>query len=76
MKLTTVKSELAKLSPERFNAIRQRYYAIADNLRPLMTELEMADLNNGGNGDALLDEHLIVCEIVTLFDKLKIGSHI
>ena len=76
MKLTTVQQELTKLTPERFNAIRQQYLAIADNLRPLMTELVKADLDNGGNGDALLDEHLIVREIVTLFDKLQIGNHI
>jgi len=76
MSKPTVKSELSKLSPERFSTIRQQFYAIADNLRPLLTELEMADLDNGGNGGPLIDEHLLLCEIVTLFDKLKIGSHI
>ena len=76
MNKPTVKSELSKLSPKRFNTNRQQFYAITDNLRPLLAELEMADLDNGGNGGPLIDEHLLLCEALEIFEKLKIGKHL
>ena len=72
----TLQEEVARLSSERHNAIRKHFYAIADSLRPLVDELELADLDNGGFAGPLLDEHLMACAMLDLFEKLKIGSHI
>jgi hypothetical protein len=52
------------------------YFAIGDALPQLAEELEFADLDNGGNGGPLIEDHLIVCEMMELFDKLQIGKHV
>lgn len=72
----TLQEELARLSPYRFAKIRQSYQAIADNLRTLVDELELADLDNGGFAGPLIDEHLMACAMLELFDKMNTGKHV
>ena len=72
---TAVKAELKKLDPKRFTLIRQMFYQVADALPQLAEELEFADLDLGGEGGPLIDEHLMVCEVIEAFRKLKIGKY-
>lgn len=69
----TIGTELVRLSPDAREHIRKAYYAIADNLKPLADSLEMADLERGGKGGPLINEHLIVCEMLAAFEKLTVG---
>jgi hypothetical protein len=72
----TLQEELERLSGQRHYEIRKHFYAIADHLKPLMEQLELADTDNGGFAGPLLDEHLMVAACVDLFEKLKIGNHL
>jgi hypothetical protein len=52
------------------------FYQVADALPQLAEELEFADLDLGGDGGPLIDEHLMVCEVIEAFRKLKIGKYL
>lgn len=54
--------------------IREAYYRIAENLRPLATALEMAALDHGGPAGPLLDEHYIYCEVMRKLDESVLGA--
>ena len=72
----TVKSELATISPERHAEIRSLYYKLAESLKPLAHELEMADLDTGGEAGPLLDQHFIICEMMDSFRRVELGIHL
>jgi hypothetical protein len=71
-----VKAEIKKLDPGRITLIRQMFYQVADALPQLAEGLEFADLDLGGEGGPLIDEHLMVCEVIEAFRKLKIGKYL
>ena len=85
---STVRSELKKLDPKRYQLIREFYYKIADALPQLAEELEFADLdiiNMQADPDAyhehresapLLDQHFIICEMMDTFKGLKLGEYL
>ena len=54
--------------------IREMYYRVADNLRPLMTALEIADVDHGGPVGPLLEEHYIFCEMLEKLDESVLGA--
>ena len=54
--------------------IRESYYRIAENLRPLVNALEIADLDHGGPAGPLLEEHYIFCELLEKIDKSVLGA--
>jgi len=70
----TVKTELQKLDPRRYQLVREFYYKVADALPQLAEELEFADLDTGGHGGSLIEQHLIVCEMMDTFNKLELGQ--
>ena len=53
--------------------IRESYYQIADNLRPLVDALEKADAELGPDGP-LLEEHYLFCEILDRLKKSYLGG--
>ena len=72
----TIGTELVRLSPQGRTVIKNAFYGVADHLKPLADVLEMADLERGGKGGPLLEQHLIVCQMLELFDKLTIGRFV
>ena len=72
----TIGYELVRSSPEGRNKIRNAYYGVSDHIRTLANVLEMADLERGGKGGPLLEQHLIVCQMLELFDKLTLGHFV
>lgn len=72
--LKTVESEMKRLDPKRFHSIRDFYYDLAAALPQLAEELELADLDLGGEGGPLIEQHLILCQMMETFKKITIGS--
>ena len=82
----TVKTELQKLDPRRYQLLREFYYKVADSLPQLAEELEFADLdiiNAQADPDAyhdtretapLLEQYFIVCEMMEVFKRLELGQ--
>ncbi|MGB7323402.1 MAG: hypothetical protein WBD31_00925 [Rubripirellula sp.] len=54
--------------------MRQAYYRIAENLRPLVDALEMADCDHGGPAGPLLEEHYIFCEMLDTIKQSALGE--
>lgn len=72
----TIGTELVRLSPQARTAIRNAFYGISDHIQTLADALEMADLERGGKGGPLIEQHLIVCEMLAAYDKLSIGRFV
>lgn len=72
----TVQGELKQLDARRASLVREFYYKVSDALPQLAEELEMADLDLGGDGGPLIDQHLIVCEMLAAFKQLELGKHL
>lgn len=62
------------MDAEQAQEIRESYYRIAESLRPLMTALEIADLDHGGPAGPLLEEHYIFCSLLEKFDESVLGA--
>ncbi|MGV3483352.1 MAG: hypothetical protein ACO1RT_02910 [Planctomycetaceae bacterium] len=62
------------MDPAQAQEIREAYYRIAENLRPLVTALEAADLDNGGPEGPLLEEHYIFCQLLEKIDESALGA--
>jgi hypothetical protein len=62
------------MDPAQAQEIREAYYRIAENLRPLVTALETADLDNGGPAGPLLEEHFIFCQLLEKLDESALGA--
>ncbi|KAA1258297.1 hypothetical protein LF1_08130 [Rubripirellula obstinata] len=54
--------------------MRQAYYRIAENLRPLVDALEMADYDDGALAGPLLEEHYIFCEMLDTIKQSALGE--
>ncbi|XZE55933.1 hypothetical protein SH139x_001982 [Planctomycetaceae bacterium SH139] len=72
-KASTLATEMKKLDAKTYQEIRQSYYQIADELRPLVDALERADADLGPNGP-LLEEHYIFCEMLDQLNKSLLGA--
>lgn len=72
-KAAALATEMKKLDAETYQEIRQSYYKIADELRPLVDALEKADADHGPNGP-LLEEHYIFCEMLDRLNKSLLGA--
>ncbi|MGB7325372.1 MAG: hypothetical protein WBD31_10920 [Rubripirellula sp.] len=62
------------MDPHQAQEIRESYYRIAENLRPLVDALEIADLDNGGPAGPLIEEHYIFCELLEKLDESVLGA--
>ena len=72
-KVAALRTEMRKLDPETYQEIRQSYYKIAEELRPLVDALEKADADLGPDGP-LLEEHYIFCEMLDRLNKSLLGA--
>lgn len=72
-KVAALRTEMERLDPVTYQGIRESYYRIADNLRPLVDALEKTDAKIGPNGP-LLEEHYIFCEILERLKKSSLGG--
>ncbi|TWU38517.1 hypothetical protein Poly41_29940 [Novipirellula artificiosorum] len=65
----TLRRIFRDMDPAKAQEIRQCYYAVMDNLRPLADLLEIEDLNTGDEpGGILIHEHLLA---ITAFDAMS-----
>ena len=75
-----LKSQLAKLSPERHQEVREAYYKAAEGLSALLSATEFADLDlhaeQGNEAGPLIVEHLQACEAYDAFKKLDLGRFV
>ncbi|TWU38638.1 hypothetical protein [Novipirellula artificiosorum] len=69
-----LRTAMKKLDPATYQDIRESYYRIADNLRPLVDALEKADVDHGGPAGPLLEEHYIFCEMLDQLKKSILGA--
>ena len=72
----TTESELKQLDPRRASLIREFYYKVEDALPQLAEELEFADLDLGGDAGPLLEQHLVICEMMTLLNRVDVGKYL
>jgi hypothetical protein len=66
--------EVATMTPAKIQEMRQMYYAIADNLRPLADLLEQADAETGSSPGRLLVEHFKLCDMLNTFERVDLGA--
>ena len=69
-----LRTAMQKLDPTTYQEIRESFYRIADNLKPLADTLEKADADLGGEAGPLLDEHFLFLQMYDLLRKSKLGG--
>ena len=74
--MNEIQTAIKQLPAQRAALIREFYYQVADALPQLAEELEFADLDLGGEGGPLIEQHLIVCEMLAAFKKLDLGKYL
>lgn len=67
-----LRTAMQKLDPDTYQRIREDFYRIADNLKPLADALEEADVTAGPEGP-LLEEHYIFIQMYDLLRKSDLG---
>ncbi|MBB3205431.1 hypothetical protein FHS27_001231 [Rhodopirellula rubra] len=72
--IANLRTEMQKLDPDAYQRIREDFYRIADNLKPLADALEMADADLGAKAGPLLDEHYIFAQMYDLLRKSNLGG--
>ena len=72
--IANLRTEMQKLDAEMYQRIREDFYRIADNLKPLADALEMADADLGAKAGPLLDEHYIFAQMVDLLRQSNLGG--
>ncbi len=68
-----LRNAMQKLDSDTYQRIREDFYRIADNLKPLADTLEMADADVGPEGP-LLEEHYIFIQMYDLLRKSELGA--
>ena len=68
-----LRTAMQKLDPDTYQRIREDFYRIANNLKPLADALEMADADVGPEGP-LLEEHYLFIQMYDLFRKSNLGA--
>ncbi len=74
--MSAVSDQLDQLDGRRRELLRKFYYRVSDALPQLAEELEFADLDLGGDGGPLIEQHLVVCEMLQAFKRLELGEHL
>lgn len=72
--IANLRTEMLKLDPDTYQRIREDFYRIADNLKPLADALEKADADLGGDAGPLLDEHFLFLQMYDLLRKSSLGG--
>ncbi|TWT65480.1 hypothetical protein [Crateriforma conspicua] len=72
--IANLRTEMLKLDPDTYQRIREDFYRIGDNLKPLADALEIADADLGGHAGPLLDEHYIFAQMYDLLRKSNLGG--
>ncbi len=73
-KTADLRNAMQKLDPDTYQEIRECFYRIADNLKPLADALEKADADLGGEAGPLLDEHFLFLQMYEQLRKSKLGG--
>ncbi len=68
-----LRTAMKKLDADTYRTIREDFYRIADNLKPLADALEIADADVGPEGP-LLEEHYIFIQMYDLLRKSELGA--
>ena len=68
-----LRTAMKKLDADTYQTIREDFYRIADNLKPLADALEIADADVGPEGP-LLEEHYIFIQMYDLLRKSELGA--
>ncbi|TWT81241.1 hypothetical protein CA13_26920 [Planctomycetes bacterium CA13] len=68
-----LRTSMQKLDPDTYRRIREDFYRIADNLKPLAEDLEEADADVRPEGP-LLEEHFIFIQMYDLLRKSELGA--
>lgn len=68
-----LRTAMKKLDADTYQTIREDFYRIADNLKPLADALEIADVDVGPEGP-LLEEHYIFIQMYDLMRKCELGA--
>ena len=68
-----LRTAMKKLEADTYQTIREDFYRIADNLKPLADALEIADADVGPEGP-LLEEHYIFIQMYDLLRKSELGA--
>ena len=68
-----LRTAMKNLDADTFQSIREDFYRIADNLKPLADALEIADADVGPEGP-LLEEHYIFIQMYDLLRKSELGA--
>jgi len=68
-----LRTAMKKLDADSFQTIREDFYRIADNLKPLADALEEADADVGPEGP-LLEEHYLFIQMYDLLRKSELGA--
>ena len=73
-KTADLRGAMQQLDPATYQDIRESYYRIADNLKPLADALEKADADLGGQAGPLLDEHFLFLQMYEQLRKSSLGG--
>lgn len=69
-----LRTAMQKLDPETYQEIRQSYYKVAEELRPLADALERADAEQDETAGPLLDEHLVFAKMLAALRESVLGA--
>ena len=73
-KTADLRTAMQRLDPDTYQEIRESFYRIADNLKPLADALEKAYADLGGEAGPLLDEHFLFVEMFEQLRKSNLGG--
>ena len=69
-----LRTAMKNLDPATYQSIREDFYRIADNLKPLADALEKADADQPTTAGPLLDEHFLFLQMYDLLRKSQLGG--
>lgn len=73
-KTADLRTAMQQLDPDTYQEIRESFYRIADNLKPLADALEKADADLGGEAGPLLDEHFLFLQMYEQLRRSNLGG--
>lgn len=69
-----LRTAMKSIDPATYQTIREDFYKIADNLKPLADALEKADAEQPEPAGPLLDEHYLFLQMYDLLRKSQLGA--
>ena len=69
-----LRTAMQNLDPAVYQTIREDFFKIADNLKPLADALEKADAEQPEPAGPLLDEHYVFIQMYDLLRKSLLGE--